>query len=223
VFLYKSNDKIYYGKATEEYDYKEQKNRDMKKPVRREHLAISPRLSIILINLSGAKPGDHLLDPFCGIGAIMAEAILKKIKVYGIDVNSKAINDAKKNLKWLEKEYEINTKYTLENIDSKKTPDMQFSAIATETPLGKVLRKKPSNSEAKKIIQDFEAFIIPILKRLKSSKKQNAKIAITFPKIRKMGVNSRKIAEKTNLKILTGPIEESRPDQFISREILVFK
>ncbi|MCH7850164.1 MAG: hypothetical protein IH845_00795 [Nanoarchaeota archaeon] len=223
LFLQENNNTIYYGLATEEYDYTEVKKRDMKKPIRREHLAISPRLSLILINLSGAKRGDHLLDPFCGIGAILTESILKNIKSYGIDLNKKAIEGAKQNLKWIEEEYEIKTKYTLENKDARKTPDLQFGAIATETPLGKVLRKKPSDIESKNIIQNFEAFIIPILSHLKKCKKDYAKIAITFPKIRKFRVNSKKIAAKTNLKIIMNPIEESRPDQFISRDIVVFR
>ena len=195
----------------------------MKKPVRREHLSISPRLSIILLNLSGAKRGDTVLDPFCGIGCILMESLVKNIKCYGIDINKKATIDAEKNLSWLENEFNINTKYTIENKDSKKTPDMQFSAIATETPLGKILKKKPKDNIAKRIIQDFESLIIPILIRLKKVKKENAKIAITFPRIGKIKVDAEKVARSAGLKIVLGPIEESRPDQFISRDVLVFK
>ena len=100
---------------------------------------------------------------------------------------------------------------------------MQFSAIATESPLGKVLRKKPKDNEAKQIITNFEAYIIPILRRLKSVKRSSAKIAITFPVIRKFHVDVKKIASKTGLKIYINPILESRSDQFISRDILVLK
>lgn len=223
IFYYLDKDKIYLGTATQTYDYYFVKERDMSKPIRREHLAISPRLSKILINLSEAKPHDLLLDPFCGVGGILQEALLKRINVYGIDKDNQAIKDAGENLRWLTEKYPIKSKYTLENLDSKKAPDLQFKAIATETPLGKVLRRKPNDEEAKKIIQNFEAYIIPILIRMKKIKKSNAKIAMTLPIIRTIKVNEQKISNKTGLKIILNPILESRPDQFISRDFVVFQ
>lgn len=221
IFYHEHKKIIYFGVTTQSYDSTEVKNRDMHKPIRRESLAISPRLSKILINLSGAKPRDLLLDPFCGVGGILQEALLKQIKTYGIDKSRQAINDAKTNLKWLTTKYKINTTYKIENNDSRKTPDLQFAAIATETPLGKILRGKPDDNEAKQIIQNFEAYIIPILKKLKSVKKPSAKIAMTSPVIRTFHVDIQKIAKKTELKIYINPILESRPDQYISRDILV--
>jgi tRNA G10 N-methylase Trm11 len=218
-----TSEKLFFGLATQSYDSNPVKKRDMEKPVRREALAISPRLSKILINLSGAKPYDKLLDPFCGIGGILAEALIKKINVYGIDKERQAADDANQNLRWLSQEYEILTKYKVENNDSRRAPDLQFQAIATETPLGKILRKKPSDNQAKQIIQNFEAYMVPILKRLKKVKKSSAKIAITFPVIRNFHVDAQKMAERSGLRIHLQPILESRKDQFISRDILVLK
>lgn len=223
IFFHENEEQIYLGIASQSHDPKQSEFRDTKKPVRREELAISPRLSKILINLSGAKPHDKLLDPFCGVGAILSEALLKKINVYGIDKDKSAIEGAKQNLAWLEKNFEIKNKHTLENKDSRKTPDLQFSSIATETPLGKLLTKKPSDNQARQLIQNFEALIIPILSRIKKCKKPQAKIAITFPAIRNFHADFRKIASKTNLKIYLEPILESRPDQFVSRDILVLE
>lgn len=219
----KKSETFFVGLAEQSYNPTDVKNRDMNKPVRREALAISPRLSKILINLSGAKPHDRLLDPFCGIGGILAEALIKKINVHGLDKDKSAIECAKQNLYWLNSEYKIQTKYTLENIDSRKAPDLQFSCVATETPLGKILTKKPSENQAKQLIQNFEAYMIPILKRLKKVKKPSAKIAITFPVIRNIHTDYQKIAEKSGLKIYIHPILESRSDQFISRDILVLE
>ncbi len=221
IFYHEHSGVTYFGNVVAEYNNDGVKNRDMNKPVRRESLAISPRLSKILINLSGAKPHDLLLDPFCGIGGILQEALLKKINVYGIDKDKQATVGAEKNIKWLRGEYKITAKHKIKNNDARKTPDLQFSSIATETPLGKILRKKPQDSDAKKIITNFEAYIIPILRRLKSIKKPSAKIAITFPVVRKFHADAEKIANKTGLKIYMKPILESRLDQFISRDILV--
>ena len=223
ILYHRHQNKVYLGTAIQNYDYYPVKERDMDKPIRREHLAISPRLSKILINLSEAKPHDLLLDPFCGIGGILQEALLKNINAYGIDKDKQAISGAEENLKWLTEKYQIKTKYTLENLDSRKAPDLQFKAIATETPLGKVLKRKSNDNEAKHTIQNFEAYIIPILTRIKKIKRPNAKIAITFPAIRTFRVDTQKIADKTGLKIILNPLVESRPDQFISRDFVVFQ
>jgi len=226
IFFHKKENIIYQGLVSQTHDPTEVKKRDMEKPTRREELAISPRLSKILINLSEAKPHDKLLDPFCGIGGILAEALIKRINVYGIDKEKEATEGAKQNLNWLSAEYATNTKeykYTIENNDSRRAPDLQFNAIATEAPLGKLLTKKPSEKQAKQIIQNFESYILPILRQLKKIKKPSAKIAITFPVIRTLHVDAQKIAERANLRIHLHPILESRKDQFISRDILVLQ
>lgn len=222
-FLYlEYNNEIYFGEVKQEYDYKEIKLRDMKKPIRREELAISPRLAKILINLSGAKKNNLLLDPFCGVGGILQEALLMDINVFGSDIDREAVKSAFQNLSWLSKEFEIKRKYILEKRNALNVSNKRFDGIATETPLGELLKKRPNDDKAKKIINDFEKLIIPILIHLKEIKKQKANIAITFPKINKYRVNYDKIIKTTELKKLIEPIEESRPKQIISREIVVF-
>jgi tRNA G10 N-methylase Trm11 len=223
IIYHEHHKTIYFGTATQNYNNIEVKNRDMNKPVRRESLAISPRLSKILINLSGAKPKDLVLDPFCGIGGILQEALLKNINVYGIDKDKQATEDAKTNLNWIKDKYNVKNTYKIENNNSTHASDMQFSAIATETPLGKLLTRKPNKNQSKQMVVDFEAYIIPILRRLKLVKKRSARIAITFPVIQDIHTDVNKIAQKTNLKVRIGPIFESRPDQFISRDIIVFE
>jgi tRNA G10 N-methylase Trm11 len=95
-FVFEDN----FGKIIEETDYEKIEKRDMGKPVRRNELSISPRLAKILINLSQVKEGETLLDPFCGVGTILQEALLQNIKVIGIDKDKNAVKNARLNLKW---------------------------------------------------------------------------------------------------------------------------
>ena len=53
------------------------------------------RLAKILINLSEVKDEEILLDPFCGIGVILEEALLQNINVIGIDKDKKAVDRCK--------------------------------------------------------------------------------------------------------------------------------
>jgi tRNA G10 N-methylase Trm11 len=222
-FLTEHENIIYFGTLDKEYDYAGVKKRDMEKPVRREELAISPRLSKILINLSGAGGNRLMLDPFCGIGGILIEALVQDIRVYGIDKDANAVKGALENMKWLKQNFPIMKPYIIERWDAKKVPNKQYDAIATETPLGKVVKHKPNQKEAEGIIRNFENIIIPILAHLKNVKKPKARIAITFPKIREAGVDYLYVEGETGLKKVVGPILESREKQFIGRDIVVFE
>ncbi len=227
-FGYDLEGKVYFGKIEQDYSYAEIKERDMKKPVRRESLAISPRLAKILVNLSQVKEGGLLLDPFCGVGGILQEALIKKMNCYGLDKDKEAIESARKNLKWMEQRYELQASYKLVNVDSRKAPNIKIDGVATEPDLGEIVRSKPSDKKAQEILKGFETLFTAVLKRVSEIKKPGAKIATTMPFIRKHSVDLQKICEKTGLKMskLDGvefPIKEYRDDQFIGRELVVFE
>jgi tRNA G10 N-methylase Trm11 len=212
-----------FGKIIEICDYEKIEKRDMEKPVRRNELSISPRLAKILINLSQVKSNETLLDPFCGIGVVLQEALLQNIKVVGIDVDKKAIVGAKQNLKW----FKFDEKnYKLIDGDSSKIEIPKVSGIATEPDLGELQKKTPSPENAKKVIHGFEKLIIDVINNLK--KNVNGKIVFTAPLVfsgkKKIACDFEKIAKETNLKIEEGfPIDEFRESSFIGRSVVVLK
>lgn len=60
------------------------------------------------ISCRKAKIGDVILDPFCGSGTILTEAMLINYKnLIGADISPKAINDTKKNIEWIIRNYEL--------------------------------------------------------------------------------------------------------------------
>ncbi|MFZ1971087.1 MAG: DNA methyltransferase [Candidatus Nanoarchaeia archaeon] len=217
-FIFENN----FGRIIEKIDYENIEERDMKKPVRRNELSISPRLAKILINLSEVKEGETLLDPFCGIGVILEEALLQKIKVIGIDKDKKAVEDAKKNLKWFKFQKED---YKLISEDSSIAKIPRISGISTEPDLGKLQKKNPSKEEAKKIKNSFEELMIKVLKNLKNY--VNGKIVFTAPLIftnkEKLSCDFKRISSSAGLKISEGPINEFRKDSIIGRSIIVME
>jgi RNase H-fold protein (predicted Holliday junction resolvase)/SAM-dependent methyltransferase len=62
---------------------------------------LPPKLAQILLSLSQVKPGQTVLDPFCGSGTVLQEAYLQNINSIGTDLNPKIIEDAQANLTWL--------------------------------------------------------------------------------------------------------------------------
>ncbi len=79
--------------------------RDIYKPNQRKIFGMPPRLARIMVNLSSCTSGKTLLDPFCGVGTILQEALLEKANVVGLDVNPWCVKAASENLEWLEREY----------------------------------------------------------------------------------------------------------------------
>ncbi len=218
-FLFEDN----FGRIIETCDYDKIEKRDMKKPVRRQALSISPRLAKILINLSQIKSKKTLLDPFCGIGTILQEALLQDIRVIGVDNDKQAIIDANTNLSW----FGFNKKdYLLITNDSQKVKVNNIDAIATEPDLGELQKKCPSKEKAKEILSGFETLIINVINNLKSQVK--GRIVFTCPLI-KVGkdyvpCDFEKISSLTNLKITKNfPINEFRKDSIVGRSILVLE
>ena len=212
-----------FGRIIEESDYEKIEKRDMTKPVRRNELSISPRLAKILINLSEIKHGERLLDPFCGIGTILQEALLQGIKVIGIDKDKKAIDCSELNLKWFH--FPIQN-YKLINADSSNVVIPNIEAIVTEPDLGELQRRVPSEAKAQEITKSFEALIIKVLRNLKKSVR--GRIVFTTPLIqtekRRVSCNFSNIALMTGLRIVKGfPIDEFREKSIVARSVVVME
>mgnify|MGYP001594814560 FL=1 len=205
IFIFNQDNKIYQGLVEQTYNYSAVKKRDMQKPIRRESLAISPRLAKILINLSQVKKGQLLLDPFCGIGGILLEAVVQGINVHGIDNDPEAVRQCQQNLNWVKRDYQTFANSKIETLDANNTPNLQVDAIVSESSLGELVKQKIDKKQAKEFILKFESFIIPILKRLKQIKKPGAKIVLTLPFVREYSVNLDEVCSQTGLKICNLP------------------
>lgn len=203
----------YFGRITQSCDYEELEKRDMKKPVRREALAISPRLSKIMINLSQTK--KNLVDPFCGIGGVLFEALLQELEVIGIEIDPHAINGAKKNLEWGKFPKE---KYQLITGNSKTVKIKDSEVIVTEPDLGRLVRKSPKQKDIDLTMKNFENLMVGVLNNLK--RRISGRMVFTSPHI-KRGCNINYILSKTGLKLVEGPFLEFREGKIGGRAIFV--
>lgn len=217
-FVFENN----FGIIIEKSNYEKIEERDMKKPVRRNELSISPRLAKILINLSEVKENETLLDPFCGIGVILEEALIQGIKVVGIDKDRGAIENAKKNLKWFEFDSE---NYKLLKEDSAKIKISKVEGIVTEPELGELQKGMPTKEKAMEIARNFERMMIGVLKNLKANVQGN--IVFTAPLIftgkERVSCSFKDLALKAGLRIILEPINEFRSDSIIGRSVVVMR
>lgn len=69
---------------------------------------LPPKLARMMLNLTGLGPMVRLLDPFCGSGTILQEALLLGYtSVVGTDASASAIAETRANLDWLAKHDEL--------------------------------------------------------------------------------------------------------------------
>jgi len=185
-FVFFKGKKLYFGLTIECFNPKELRDRDNKRPEQQVLYSVSLRLARILINLSQVKKGETLLDPFCGIGTVLQEAMFNGINVLGVELDNKMAGMARKNLSWFEKKYNTKTKWTVIQGDSSFVKETlqgrKFEAIASEPFLGPYLKIKPREKEAKKIIEELGRLYFAFFKKLALIVK-NQRIAIILPEI----------------------------------------
>jgi len=107
---------------------------------------LPPKLARIMINLGITSDNDVVLDPFCGSGTILTEALSMGItNVIGSDISPAAISDTQKNIDWLVQTYNLQlTTYNLYQSNVINLSDVvepqSVDTIITEPYLGKPLR-----------------------------------------------------------------------------------
>jgi tRNA G10 N-methylase Trm11 len=99
VFPYREG--FYLGLTSYVTDSAPLKQRGVMKPVPHSEISMSPRLAKVLVNISGVRAGQTLLDPFCGSGTILAEGLLKSLRCVGVDSRKHMIDEARQNLRWV--------------------------------------------------------------------------------------------------------------------------
>jgi tRNA (guanine10-N2)-dimethyltransferase len=94
---------------------------------------LMPRIARALVNLSGIKPGEIFLDPFCGTAGILVEAGLLEAKVIGVDAQEKLVIGARMNLE------AFGLDYVLIEGDACRIPfkEATIDGIVTDPPYGR--------------------------------------------------------------------------------------
>lgn len=245
IYLWK-NSGFYLAKTLAVQPFENFGERDFGRPGR-DSLSgmLPPKLALMMLNLAKIGPSDTLLDPFCGSGTILTEALNLGVKnVIGSDNSEKAIKDTQKNLEWLLEQNNI--QYPISNIPknifvspvenlSEHLKIKSVNKIVTEPYLGKPLKGfEPRGilinqaddlkelylrafAEFKKVLKSGSAivFIIPCFKQGKDWIKINMEAELG-----KLGFKSEPILTIDDRKYSS--ILYSRNDQYVGREIWRF-
>ncbi|OPY33195.1 MAG: tRNA (guanine(10)-N2)-dimethyltransferase [Methanomassiliicoccales archaeon PtaU1.Bin124] len=120
-----------------QYDLRKVKERPFFSPI-----SLHPRYARAVVNMTGAKAGDRVLDPFCGTGGLLIEAAMLGMKVYGSDLSPEMIEGCAQNLEHFGLKAD-----RLEAIDVGKAAEVfgEVDGVASDPPYG---RSTSTNREA---------------------------------------------------------------------------
>ena len=193
IVIIQFDKKLFLGKTTAVQPFKELSFRDYGRPARDDYSGmLPPKLAQIMINLAVTPPltkgaegilQPTILDPFCGSGTILTEAMLMGYRnLVGSDISSKAIENTRKNIDWIKNNFQLPiANFQLININaaqiSKQLPPNSVDAIITEPYLG----PQRGKLETEKIIKELESLYSRSLIEFKKILKPNGRIVMVWP------------------------------------------
>jgi tRNA G10 N-methylase Trm11 len=197
LVILKDEDYLWFGRTIAAQDPDAYTKRDMQKPVRDTRLGLlPPKLAQIMLNFgkwlvdtkSGAtKPKKTItvLDPFCGMGVVPMECLLRGWTVLAADLNERAIAGCEKNLDWLRKEEDIKKKdvpSTIWKQDARKPFKLKTppDVIVTESHLGPALSDRPNQKDAAKMRTENDQLQTEFLKNIAATL-PGTPIVVTWP------------------------------------------
>lgn len=245
LIIIKTN-KIILGLTETVQDFVKYGTRDMKRPERdTESGLLPPKVAQMMINLAGAKRDRVILDPFCGSGTIIQEAMLLNFKtIYASDLSDKAVNDTLTNTNWLKETFSLHNQVIIKKADvkslSKQYPAQSIDLIVTEPFMGdaRFIQKQRNIKALQNTIKELKELYYLAFTEFKKILKPNGIIVFIFPIfniaddyvytlnpniISQLGYNLKLPAITSNHLSENQNIIYSRPQQKVLREISIWQ
>ncbi len=199
---------------------------------------LPPKLARMMINLAEVPSDAHLLDPFCGSGTVLIEALsLGYSHVSGSDTSEKAVEDSTANIGWFRKEHPECKAHTAVHLGSATTLSKIFKpssvdAIISEPYMGSPLRGHESRLALETQAQELKTLFIDSFTSFHTILSPHAVVIFIIPIFRHGTDWIRTLAhneiEKRGFSIVPFSPDHhsllySRADQFVGREIWKFK
>ncbi|HYK92612.1 MAG TPA: RsmD family RNA methyltransferase, partial [Thermoplasmata archaeon] len=102
----------------------------------RRPVSLPPKLGRVAANLGAVRPGDRVLDPFVGTGALAAEAALLGARMSGVDVDATMVRGAIQNLAHVGLEFESITASDAA-VAARDYSGPAFDALISDPPYGR--------------------------------------------------------------------------------------
>jgi tRNA (guanine10-N2)-dimethyltransferase len=229
INLIRDGDSVWMAQTFGVQDINAYAARDQRRPKRDARVGmLPPKLAQIITNLAAGSKKQTVLDPFCGTGVVLQEALLMGHKAYGTDIDPRMIEYSEANLKWLR----LNLgPWKLAEGDATNFQWEQFDTVAGETYLGRPFSATPNPETLREVMQDVDTIHRKFLKNLAQQTKSGFRACLAVPAWKtKSGFKHLKTLDSleelgyTRLSFAHVRDEDliyHRPGQIVARELVV--
>jgi tRNA G10 N-methylase Trm11 len=240
INLISDGSKILLAQTLAVQPFKELSFRDYGRPARDDESGmLPPKLAMIMLNLAQAKKDDIILDPFCGSGTIITEAMNQAYQnLIATDKSDKAVLDTKRNIEWMRRKIDLDIQTNVFQADATKLSGLKeinkITKIITEPYLG----PQRGIRDFHKIKKELNIFYSKVILEFSKIINQNGRVVMIWPifldhgkkifldpelsgfKIKRL--ISEEVLKENNLKLsFRNTIYYGREGQRVWREILV--
>lgn len=231
LLLVQHENKLLVARTTAVQNIDDFTKRDRQKPFRDAKVGmLPPKLARTLINLAAPAASSTLLDPFCGSGTVLMEALLNGLNVVGSDISDAMVGGAQQNLDWLDREYDVSGTSEVFTGDARDTEWSDIDTVVSETYLGPPISKLPANikTHLAKLNGLHKEFLINLASQIKTG----TKVVLALPAI--YDEKSRQYQylplvdelehleyNRLDFKSAEGNLFYRRPEQIVARHIVV--
>jgi tRNA G10 N-methylase Trm11 len=167
------------------------KERSTERPYVTSGISLSSRLARLLVNVSGVAKGQVLLDPFCGSGTILGEALLKGADCIGVDRNHGSVERTKENLAWFLSHGQRGQRlpsYSVVTGDAtnlrRSLGDQMVDAIVSEPILMPRLSSPPTLEKARRLIKHASVIYSDALYEMSGVLRRGGRMVLVTPSLR---------------------------------------
>ena len=168
------------------------KERSTERPYVTSGISLSSRLARLLVNISGVSKGQVLLDPFCGSGTILGEALLKGADCIGVDRNHGSVERTKENLAWVLSQNQRGGQrpppYSVVTGDAtnlrRSLGEQMVDAIVSEPILMPRLSSPPTLEKARRLIKHASSIYSDALYEMSGVLRRGGRMVLVTPSLR---------------------------------------
>lgn len=174
---------------------------------------------------------QRILDPFCGTGTVLQEALLKGYCVHGSDLSQKMVDYTTENLAWLQKTHRhtgaVLSIHQGDAMTHQWAEAPQPTAVVCETYLGQPFSAPPRPEKLKEVVGNCNHIITTFLTNIHDQLRPGTPLCIAVPSWRSTDGHftrlplTRQLATLGYAQLNATPLRYHRPDQVVARDILL--
>ena len=182
---------------------------------------------------AGIRAAVTILDPFCGTGTVLQEALLAGYDVIGTDLSQKMVDYTTENLSWLQSTFTTPSRvidiHQADATTHRWPNNNHLTAVVCETYLGQPFSAPPAPQKLAEVAGNCNHIITGFLTNIRPQLAPNTPLCIAVPAWYDTSGQAAHLPLIKNLQRLgyyqlnRTPLIYRRPDQIVARELLVLR